>query len=254
MSVFRISSAFAVVALMLAAAGAASAETLRVYGPGGPAPAMKELAAAFGASTGHAVEITAGPTGNWLAKAKLDADVVFSGSENMMLGFITAFEDQIDRKSVEPLYLRPSAILVRKGNPKGIKGVRDLTRPGIGILVTEGAGQVGMWEDVAGRTGELKLIKEFRANILEFAANSGLALQSWKQKPEIDAWLIWNHWQIANSDIADLVTIEPELTIWRSTDAALTKRGAQNPASAAFVAYLKSAAGEATFKKWGWRR
>ena len=239
---------------IVASATLVHAETLKVYGPGGPAPAMKELAMAFANARGIQVDVTAGPTSNWLAQAKSDAHVIFSGSENMMLGFIAAFEGQIEQKTIEPLYLRPATILVRKGNTKTITGIRDLAKPGMKVLVTEGAGQIGMWEDVAGRTGEIALLKAFRTNIVEFAANSGLALKSWKEKPEIDAWLIWNHWQIANPDVADQVAVEPELAIWRSTSVALTKRGTQTPNAIAFTAFLTSPEGTAVFKKWGWKR
>ena len=230
------------------------AGTVKAYGPGGPAPAMKEASALFQKQTGTEVQVTPGPTGNWLAKAKTDADIVFSGSENMMLGFMAAFDGQIVSSTVEPLYLRPATLLVRKGNPKGIKGMRDLAKPGMTLLVTEGAGQVGMWEDVAGRTGDLALLKAVRRNIREFAANSGLALQSWKDKPEIDAWLIWNHWQVANPDFADQVAVEPNLVIWRSSDVALTERAKANAEAKAFVEFLKSPDAVAIFRKFGWSR
>lgn len=240
--------------LSMASIGLAQAETLHVYGPGGPAPAMKELASAFSKEKGITVEVTAGPTGKWVEKAKQDADVIFSGSENMMLDFGKALEGQLQVESVEPLYLRPSAILVRKGNPKNITGLRDIAKPGMKVIVTEGAGQVGMWEDVAARSGDLALLKGFRSNIIEFAANSGAARDFWLKHTDADAWLIWNHWQIDNPDIADLVAVEPELTIWRSTDIALTNKGEKQPAANEFIAYIKSAKGEAVFKQHGWTR
>lgn len=49
------------------AAGAAAAGPVHVYGPGGPAPAMKEAAANFAAKRGVKVEVVAGPTKDWLA-------------------------------------------------------------------------------------------------------------------------------------------------------------------------------------------
>lgn len=45
---------------------------------------------------------------------------------------------------------------MRKGNPKNIKGFKDLAKSGVKVLVTHGAGQVGMWEDIAGRTENKK--------------------------------------------------------------------------------------------------
>lgn len=229
-----------------------AAETLRVYGPGGPAPAMKEAAAAYEKKTGTTVQVTAGPTGEWIDKARQDADIVFSGSENMMTGFIKAMDGQIVPSTVEPLFIRPSTILVRKGNPKKISGIRDLIKPGMKVLVVEGAGQIGMWEDVVGRTGDIGLLAGFRRNIVQVTGNSGEARQIWIDRPEVDAWLIWNHWQIANKELADAVNVEPELRIWRPSDVSLTKRGHDKPQAVAFIAFLKSSEGRAIFKKWGW--
>jgi accessory colonization factor AcfC len=243
-----------VMALALCASPALAAEAVRTYGPGGPAPAMKEAAAAFEKARDVKIEVTAGPTTQWLSKAKQDADIVFSGSENMMTGFIKAMEGQIDETTVEPLFQRPSTILVRKGNPKSIKAIRDLAKPGMKILVVEGAGQVGLWEDVAGRTGDLGLLSAFRRNIAAVAGNSGEAVKLWAAKPELDGWLIWNHWQIANSDIADQVEVEPDLRIWRASDLALTRRGTANPAARAFIEFLRGPEGTAIFAKWGWSR
>ncbi len=78
---FRAVVFFAAVAL---SQSALAQETLYVYGPGGPAPAMKEAATAFEKTSGVKVEVSAGPTPQWLDKAKTDADLIFSGSETMM--------------------------------------------------------------------------------------------------------------------------------------------------------------------------
>lgn len=102
---------------------------INVYGPGGPAPAMHEAAKQFQNKTGVDVHVTAGPTPQWADKAKLDADVIYSGSEAMMSDLESVFTDKIVKDSIEPLYLRPAAILVRKGNPKHIQGFKDLSKP-----------------------------------------------------------------------------------------------------------------------------
>ena len=47
------------------------------YGPGGPAPVLKELATEFEAKQGKKVKIVAGPTGQWINQAKADADIIF---------------------------------------------------------------------------------------------------------------------------------------------------------------------------------
>jgi accessory colonization factor AcfC len=224
---------------------------LHVYGPGGPAPAMKEAAAAFSKARKVKVEVTTGPTPEWKAQADKDAEVIFSGSESMMTDFLTTFPD-LDPKTVMPLYLRPSAILVRPGNPKRIKGIQDLLTPGRRILVVQGSGQGGLWEDVAGRLGDIRSVRAMRNNIVEFASNSGEAKQTWQADPSLDAWLIWNIWEVANPTLADVVEIEPQYRIYRDAGVALTRRGRDNPQARAFANFLASAEGAAIFAKWGW--
>lgn len=99
-----------VVALCLDAGYVTAQDLLHMYGPGGPAPAMREAAAEFGRTTGIQVEVTAGPTAKWLAKAQADADLIYSGAEFMMTDLIAAMEGAVDEATVMPLYLRPAAI------------------------------------------------------------------------------------------------------------------------------------------------
>jgi len=239
-------------ALLTLPAAVLAADVLYLYGPGGPAPAMKEAAEVFGKAENVRVEVTAGPTGQWLPKAKTDADMIFSGAEYMMTDFIQAMEGRIDAATVTPLYLRPSAILVRPGNPKAIRHFTDLLKPGMKVLVVQGAGQVALWEDVAGRQGSMETVRAFRKNIAAFAANSAGAKKTWLEKPEIDAWLIWNIWQIADPKISDLVSMGPDYVIYRDCGIALTEKGKRSPWARKFADFLQSKEGGRIFGKWGW--
>ena len=241
----------AVLILTLAAPPQAQV-TIRAYGPGGPAPAMKEAAAAFGKANGVTVEVTAGPTDTWVAKARDDGDVIFSGSEYMMTDFVKSMEGRIDEASITPLYLRPSAILVRPGNPKAIKDLPDLARPGLKVLVVQGAGQTGMWEDMAGKQGDLSLVRALRKNIALHAGNSAIAKQAWTDRPELDAWVIYNIWQVANPALADLVPVGKDYVVYRDCGVGLTARGRDQPMAVQFTKFLQSKEGAAIFKKWGW--
>lgn len=238
---------------MALASAAGAGEQLNVYGPGGPAPAMNEAAKAFGATHQVTVNVTAGPTPQWADKAKGDADIIFSGAENMMSDFSRTLPGLFDLREARPLYLRPAAILVRPGNPKGIRGFRDLLAPGVKVLTVAGAGQVGLWEDVAGRTGDITLVRAFRRNLaLPEAANSALAKERWVKESDIDAWLIWNIWQVSNSELAQLVELDEPFRIYRDAGVVLTQRGTKSPQAKAFVEFLQSPAGAKIFAKWGW--
>ncbi|MEM5388748.1 extracellular solute-binding protein [Paraburkholderia phymatum] len=241
-----------VVALSISSVHASAQSALHVYGPGGPAPAMKEAAAAFEKQTGTHVDVTAGPTPSWIDHARADADLIYSGSETMMSDFVVAMGDQLTPQAPIPLYLRPMSILVRPGNPGHIHGLADLLKPGVKILVVNGAGQNGVWEDVAGRLGDIRTVAAMRSNIVSFAGNSAAARQTWMAQPDIDAWLIWNIWQVSNPSLAETVPIEPRYAIYRDTGVAVTKHGAENPAAQQFVDFLRSDAGAAIFAHWGW--
>jgi len=240
------------ITLFLTAGTAAAAAPVHVYGPGGPAPAIKEAAAAYQAQTGTQIRVVAGPTGEWLAGAKLDADVIYSGSEANMTDFVKAMGGGIEEKTIRPLYLRVSNILVRPGNPRRIRGLRGLLRPGLRVLVVQGAGQTGMWEDMAGRTGDIGMVRALRANIVNFATTSADAKKAWTQDRTLDAWIIWGIWQKANPTLADAVTVEEPYRIYRDTGVGLTRRGSDNPDARGFKDFLASPAGARIFAKWGW--
>ena len=223
-----------------------------MYGPGGPAPAMKEAAQAFEQKTRIPVVVTAGPTPEWIENAKNDADLIYSGSENMMTDFARAMGGRFDETRAEPLYLRPFAILVRPGNPRNIKGLADLFEPGYRVIVVNGAGQSGVWEDAAGRKGDIESVRALRGNIVRYAGNSALAKQAWTEDETLDAWLIWNIWQVANPTLADVVPIEKDYAIYRDTGIVVTEKGEQRPEARQFIEFLKSPEGAAIFRKWGW--
>jgi accessory colonization factor AcfC len=248
----RVAHVVVVLGIILTAAPVTAEEVVLAYGPGGPLPAMKEAADAFSRSHGARVEVTGGPTDTWIEKARADADVVFSGSEHMMTDFVKAMDGRIDESTIVALYLRPSAILVRPGNPKKVRDLPDLAKPGLKVLVVQGAGQTGMWEDMAGKQGELGLLRALRKNIAAHAANTGVAKQLWTQDKTFDAWIVYNIWHVANPGIADLVPVSEKYVVYRGCGVALTTRGKAKAAAARFAEFLQSKEGAAIFAKWGW--
>lgn len=225
---------------------------LNVYGPGGPLPAMKDAAAKFAQQYHVQVNVVGGPTPQWIGNAQKDADIVFSGSEDMMSDFEEKLKGVLDPSSVTPLYLRKAVILVRPGNPQHIRGLEDLLKPGHHILVVNGAGQQGLWEDSVAREGSIEAVTRFRSNITTFAANSGIAKQDWISDKTLDAWFTWSIWQVSNSDLADQVPLAKEFEIHRDTGVALTYRGDKRAEAKQFVEFLRSANGQRIFKRWGW--
>lgn len=240
-------------ALSTAATAAGTAGTLHVYGPGGPGPAMQEAANEFGAIHRVKIVVTTGPTSAWADEAKQDADIIFSGAENMMSDLAKVFPGLFELADAEPLFLRPAVILVRPGNPKHIKGFRDLLAPGVKILAVAGSGQIGLWEDVAGRTGDIVLVSGFRRNLVLPEAETGSAARvQWTTRKDIDAWLVWDTWQFANPQLADVVPLEEPFRIYRDTGVVLTAKGKRDTQAQAFIDYLETPGAKAIFDRWGW--
>ncbi|WCP16069.1 hypothetical protein sphantq_04565 (plasmid) [Sphingobium sp. AntQ-1] len=236
----------------LSLASTANAEPVHVFGPGGPAPAMKEAAAVYSRQQGVEVDVVAGPTPQWIDQARSNADIIFSGSETMMTDLQNAMGGQIDPGTITPLYLRVSSILVRPGNPRHIGGLSDLFKPGHRIVVVNGAGQNGLWEDMAGRTGDLRKVAGLRGNIVRYAKTSAEAKSAWTEDPSLDAWIIWGIWQRANPTLADAIAVEPEYRIYRDMGAGLTRKGIANKDAQGFVRWLSTPDAGKIFVKWGW--
>lgn len=226
------------------------AQTLHVYGPGGPAEPMKECAAAFTKQTGTAVEVTAGPETQWLDKALQDADVLYGGAEYMLTQTALAHPGLLDEKSRQSLYAREAAVLVRPGNPKHIRRLEDLTRPGVRLLDVNGAGQLGMPEDMARSP---QLIAGLQRNVRTSVKSSAEAVQLWQQQPqEYDAWITYASWQ-PRLPGSLLVRLPRAQRVYRGTPVALTQRTTLPAPAREFVAFLQSEAGHAIFRKWGWQ-
>ncbi len=237
------------------ASALAAEEILHVYGPGGPYPAMAAAAAAaFGKEHGVQVQVEAGPIGKWRSQALEDADLLYSGSENMMTDYLQQLPGLVDEQSIYPAYLRPAVILVHPGNPLHIRNFQDLLRPGVTVMVVQGAGQTGLWEDIAGKNGDLESIRKLRANIVYFAPNSADALQRWTGSNPPDAWIIYNIWQIAHPKVAEIVPLGSRHILYRDMDISLTRKGEQNPVAKAFYQYLLSPQGAQIFARYGWQQ
>ncbi|MCG3088951.1 extracellular solute-binding protein [Sporosarcina cyprini] len=223
---------------------------IRVYGPGGPLGPIKEAAEKFSAETGIQVEVTAGPEGKWIDQAKQDADIIFGGSEYMLQNFIFTYPEVIDTKSRTELYPRAAGILVRKGNPKKIESLEDLTKKGVKIIDVNGAGQLGLWEDLAGRKG---LIEGISQNIKVSVKSSAEAIDLWKSNSSTDAWITYESWHYRLQDVTELVELPEEDKLYRGTPIAVTKITDQKKEAQQFINYLKTEESHEIFQKWGWK-
>ena len=228
---------------------------VKLYGAGGPHTAFKKVARVWEKKTGNKVEIIAGPESRWSADAQADADIIWGTSEQSMTAFLETYKT-FSSSQVEPIYIRPTVIAVKKGNPKHITGFDDLLKNNITIIVTEGAGVyntsgTGSWEDVAGRLGRLEDIKKFRRNIVSFSKGSGASFKAFKSM-DADAWITWPNWPITKSNILQMVKFAPDRTIWRDVNVALAPDA--DPQAKAFLEFLITTQAQKIMATEGWVR
>jgi accessory colonization factor AcfC len=225
-------------------------KTLNVYGPGGPQAPMQECADLFSRMRGVTVKVTAGPEAKWISQAQADADIIFGGAEYMLTQFTLKYPNLVDPKDRKQLYTRAAGILVRKGNPKRIRSLKDLTRPGVNIIDVNGAGQLGLWEDLAGAKG---LIPGIAKNTALSVESSAEAIEKWKQMPELDAWISYESWHLRLKDTTDLVKFPQSEKIYRGTPVTVSKITKSRKLAEEFIEFLQSERAHAVFRKWGWR-
>ena len=224
-------------------------DTMYVYGPGGPQAAMAECATVFSKKMSVPVKVIAGPEAKWIEQAKQNADVIFGGAEYMLTQFAMQHPGLVDSNTRTELYKRAAGILVRKGNPKKITSLKDLTKPGIKILDVNGAGQLGMWEDLAGKQN---LIGGIQKNIAKSFPNTALAIEAWKSDKSYDAIISYTSWYLRLKDVSQLIKIPSAQTVYRGTPIAITTITNKKKEAQQFIRFLLSNEGHSIFKKWGW--
>lgn len=224
-----------------------------VYGPGGPAPVLKELASMYEQKTGEKVVVTAGPASAWMEEAKSKADIIYSGNSAMMDTFISKFDGKISAEKIEVLNIREAGIIVRPNNPKKIKNFKDLLKKDIKIMVVNGAGQVGLYEDMALKHGKREKLIALRKNIKVFAPNSKAAVENWNNDSSIDALIIWKHWaNTIGSDKAEFVKSGKGSVIYRASEIVVTNDSANADQAQKFIDFVKSPEAQKVWVEKGW--
>ncbi|MCW1361054.1 AcfC family glycoprotein adhesin PEB3 [Campylobacter sp. US33a] len=247
----KIVKLFSICALTLSIANA----DINLYGPGGPHTALKDVANKYAEKTGVKVNVNFGPQATWMEKAKENADILFGASDQSALAIASDFGEDFNASKIKPLYFREAIILTQKGNPLKIKGLKDLANKKVRIVVPEGSGKsntsgTGVWEDMIGRTGDIKTIQNFRSNIVAFAPNSGSARKLFAEN-KADAWITWIDWSKSNPDLGSVVAIEKDLVVYRTLNIVAKENSDKEVYD--FIAYLESKEAKEIFKKYGWR-
>lgn len=213
---------------------------------------LEEATAIFRARTGIDVDLVWGGSGSVLSQLKLArrGELYIPGSPDFMDR--AEAEGLVDpRTKVILAYLLP-AICVQKGNPKGIRSLPDLGRPGLRLAF--GAPEsvcVGLYGlEVIEAAG---LLDSVERNVVTHASSCS-ATASLVVMKKVDAVMGWDVFGSWNPAAVDVVPLGPgEIRRIAYIPAAVTSSYCRDRDSAlAFLAFLSSEEVRGIFRKWGY--
>ena len=239
----RWSALAATLALVVAGCGS---EEVRLYSAASLRPAVAEAVEAFTAETGIAVETDYAGSGTLISKirASKQGDLYMPAADEYIeraeeLGLIESHHNVC--------YFVP-VILVQKGNPKGIRTLADLARPGLRLAL-------GNPEVCAiGRAAEKLFEKngvavDPRGKDLAYSSATVNELGVQIKAQHVDATIVWDTIGAYYPDSADVVAIPPEQNLVSAVSIALLRSSKHPEAAARFVDFLTSDEGKAILRK-----
>jgi len=203
---------------------------------------MKECAHVFLETTGIKASVTMGTPDQWIDRARQAADLIYGGAEYMMTDFIAAYPGMVDEATATNLHTREVGIIVRPGNPAGIRALADLGRDNIRILNVE----LEKMEALQGRGP----VAGDRISLSVLTGKE--AFEAWPSRTEIDAWITYRSWHIKLQDSSDFVHLPTDERLLRATPIAITTISKHRREAESFIGFLKSHKGHGIFQRWGW--
>jgi molybdate transport system substrate-binding protein len=214
-------------------------------------PVLEEAAESFYKATGIHVDLSLGGSGTMLSQIKLArrGDLYIPGSPDYMLKAIR--DGIVDPDSVAILAYLIIAIDVQHGNPKHIKTLADLAKPGMRVAIgNPEAVCVGLYAvEVLERTG---LLNKVQNNIVTHAPSceATASLLAMKKVDAVIGWDVFSKW---NPDEIDAVFLKPhEIPRIAYIPAAVSTYSQDKKSSQRFIDFLASPVGQKIFAKWGY--
>jgi len=226
------------------------AKSLLVFAGAAAKPPLEEIAKLYEQKYGVKVECTFGGSGTLLSQMILArrGDVYIPGSDDFM---DTAEKKGAVAKGKRKLvcYLMAS-ICVQKGNPKGIRRLEDLARPGLRVGIAQP--EAVCLGDVALEVFRITGLKEkIWPNIVTQAASCEQTATILKLK-QVDAVIGWDVFAKWHPDDIQILPLPKAAQRWRYIPAAVTKFATDPVEAQRFVNFVCSKTGKAIFKKYGY--
>ncbi len=224
---------------------------LLVFAGAANLPPLVEAARLYEKSHGAKVRLNFNGSGVVLAQMKLarKGDVYVPGSDDYMEKAIK--EKLVDPKSVRIISWLVPVINVPKGNPKGIKSLHDLAKPGIRVgIAAPGSVCLG---DVAMEILDRAGLKDAVGKNIVMHAKDCSDLASQIKLGTLDAIIGWDVFAYWYPDTPmDNISIPPDVLRVRHIPAAISVFARDKKEAQRFVDFLASNIGKACYTKCGY--
>lgn len=233
-----------------ATAPAKPAGTILLYAGAGLRDAMDELTRAFKLKTGVTVETDYGGSGMLISRLRLSrrGDLFFPG--DLWYVELAEKEDLVASKAMI-CYFVP-VILVPKGNPKQIRTLADLARPGLRLgLGDPRACQVGRACEAIIAKNKLDAAAIQKNLVFSSVTVNELGVQL--KAGGLDATIVWDAVAAQYADSADVVPIPAAENEVSRVAIGVLKTSVQPDRAEEFVKFLQSPEGQAIFKRMHYR-
>jgi accessory colonization factor AcfC len=173
-------------------------------------------------------------------------DLAISGAEYLLDdGEVRGIVQKRKRRTIG---YRSSAILVPAGNPRNIRSVQDMARPGVRIAVSVIDCLKGLWEDVCGRLG---LVEPIRNNICYYA-NGCVAIIEAVATGQVDAAFGWTAFRHLEPDRIEIIEMPEDQRVARGTCVGMLSFARQPGPAEQFMNFLASPESRRFYKEYGW--
>lgn len=227
-------------------------DRLVVFAGAASKPPTEEAAKAFEKRHGVKIDVTFGGSGYVLSQMMLGrkGDIYFPGSSDYM-ELAKKKEVVFPETEKEVVYL-VNAINVQKGNPKNIRSLKDLTRPGLKVAIATpetvcvGAYAVEIVEKNF-TPEETAAFKKNLVNYTESCEKTATAI-SLKLADAVIGWSVFEHW---DTERIETVPLRPsELVRVGYIPIAVSRFTKDRALAQKFIDFVLSEEGKAIFRKY----
>jgi molybdate transport system substrate-binding protein len=230
----------------------ASCEELLVFAGAASKPATEEAAKMYEKKTGTRVNITFGGSGFVLSQMALakTGDIYFPGSSDFME--IAKQKNLVFSETERNVVYVVPALNVRKGNPKGITVLADLTKPGLRLAIANPEGVcLGLYAvEIIEKNLSNNAIANLKKNIVNYTESCEKTATAISLKT-VDVVIGWGVFQYWDPDRIETIPLnKKEIIRIGYIPIAISKFTANRASAQAFIDFILSDDGRAIFRKY----